>query len=85
MAQRLPYREPSYARARGRNGWFVPRVLECEFSQDEDGTPLVTIRIYSRRATGAAPIELTMSISDWEVHALAIQLGANEERRRRRR
>lgn len=84
MAQRVSYRQPAYARARGRNGNFVPRVLEYEFSRHADGTPLITIRVYSRRVAGAAPLELTMAISEWERHALAIQLAANEERRRQR-
>jgi len=84
MAKRWPYRQASYARARGRNGWFVPRTLECEFSEHEDGTPLVTLRIYSRRVTGAAPIELTLTLVEWELQALSIQLSANEHRRKRR-
>lgn len=84
MAQRLTFRQITYARARGRNGWFVPKLMEYEFSQHPDGTPLVTIRVYSRRASGAAPLELTVAVSEWEAQALAIQLAANEERRQRR-
>lgn len=84
MAQRLSFRRVEYARARGRNGWFVPRVMEYEFSQHPDGTTLVTIRVYSRRPSGAAPLELTVAVSEWEAQALAIQLAANAERRMRR-
>jgi len=84
MAQRIPYRQTMYARAKGRNGWFVPRLLEYEFSQHEDGTLLVTLRVYSRRASGSAPLELTLSIGEWERQALTVQLAANEERRKRR-
>jgi hypothetical protein len=81
MAKRWPYRQPQYASARGRNGRFVPRLLECEFSEAEDGTPLITLRIYSRRETMRAPIELTIAVVDWEIQALAIQLAVNERRR----
>jgi hypothetical protein len=84
MAHRVVYRMAAYAHARGRNGPFVPRELEFEFALHDDGTPLITIRVYSRRA-GAAPIELTMALNEWESHALAIQLTANEERRNWRR
>jgi hypothetical protein len=84
MPHRITYRMAAYARARGRNGTFVPRELEFAFSLHDDGTPLITIRVYSRRA-GAAPIELTMALGEWESHALAIQLAANEERRNWRR
>jgi hypothetical protein len=84
VPQRLPYRHAAYAHARGRNGSFVPRVLEYEFSRHADGTLLVTFRVYSRREAGAAPIELSLTIGEWEAQALAIQLSANEERRRAR-
>ena len=83
MKYRLPYDQQLYARARGRNGWFVPRAMEFEFSEDRDGTPLVTLRVFSRREADAAPVELTLAVSEWESQALAIQLRANEERRRR--
>ena len=83
MKYRLRYSESRYARAKGRNGWFVPRIMEFEFSEYRDGTPLVTLRLFSRREAGAAPMELTLAISEWESQALAIQLRANEERRRR--
>ncbi|HEX5479331.1 MAG TPA: hypothetical protein VFY79_06380 [Dehalococcoidia bacterium] len=85
MPERIGYRQWSYARAKGRNGWFVPRVLEYAFSRHADGTTLVTLRIYSRRAADAPPVEITMSASDWERQALAVQLGVNEDRRTRHR
>lgn len=84
MPRRLPYRQAAYARAKGRNGWFVPRVLEYDFSRHADGTLLITFRVYSRREAGAAPMELTLTIGEWEAQALAVQLSANEERRRAR-
>jgi len=82
MAHRVPYRETGYARGRGRNGAFIPRVLEFAFSQHEDGTPLITIRVFSRRTADAPPVELTMTLHEWEHQALTIQLSANEQRRR---
>lgn len=83
MKHRLTHRRTEYMRARGRNGWFLPRVVEYELSEHEDGTPLVTLRLFSRREAREAPLELTMAVSDWETQALAIQLRLNEEHRRR--
>jgi hypothetical protein len=80
MAHRLPCRHAQYARAKGRNGWFVPRVVEFDFAQHEDGTPLITLRLFSRRESGASPIELTLALNEWEAMVLAIQLRANERR-----
>ena len=78
MANRLPYRHAVYARAKGRNGWFVPRIIEFEFSDHSDGTPLITLRLFSRRESTTAPLELTVALQEWEAHVLAIQLRANE-------
>jgi hypothetical protein len=83
MKYRFTYRRPEYMRARGRNGWFSPRVIEYELSEHDDGTPLVTLRLFSRREAREAPLELTMAVSDWETQALAIQLRLNEEHRQR--
>jgi hypothetical protein len=83
MAYRLPCRDALYARAKGRNGWFAPKVVEFELSEHEDGTPLITLRLFSRRETSLPPVELTVSVSEWEATVLAIQLKANEERSRR--
>ena len=80
MATRLPCRHALYARAKGRNGWFVPRVVEFDFSEHDDGTPLITVRLFSRRESKGAPLELTMTVSEWESHVLAIQLKINERR-----
>jgi hypothetical protein len=80
MANRLPCRHAYYARAKGRNGWFVPRVVEFDFSEHDDGTPLITLRVFSRRETAVAPLELTLALPEWESHVLAIQLKANERR-----
>lgn len=84
MRQRLTYRQPLYARAKGRNGWFVPKFMEFEFTEHADGTALVTLRLFSRRETEKAPLEMTLAVSEWEAQALAVQLQANQERRRRR-
>ena len=80
MAIRLPYRHATYAHAKGRNGWFVPRIIEFEFSEHGDGTPLITLRLFSRRESTTAPLELTVALQEWEAHVLAIQLRANERR-----
>jgi hypothetical protein len=82
MRHRLTYRYASYARAKGRNGWFVPRAAEFEFFEDEDGTPLIALRVFSRRKSESAPLEIVLALSEWEAQALAIQLRANEERKR---
>ena len=83
MAYRLPCRDALYARAKGRNGWFAPKVVEFEFFEHEDGTPLIMLRLFSRRETALPPIELTVSASAWEAQILAIQHRAEEERRKR--
>ena len=85
MRHRLTYRYASYAHARGRNGWFVPRAAEFELSEHQDGTPLIALRLFSRRKTESAPLEIVLALSEWEAQALAIQLRANDERRRRPR
>ena len=78
MADRLLCRHPRYTRAKGRNGWFVPRVIEFDFSEHEDGTPLITLRLFSRRESNVSPIELTVALAEWQAQMLAIQLKANE-------
>jgi hypothetical protein len=83
MAHRLPCRHALYARAKGRNGWFVPKVLEFEFSEHADGTPLISIRLFSRRESAVPPLEIVCSVAEWEAQVLAIQLKSNEERRGR--
>lgn len=80
MAHRLLCRHAHYLRAKGRNGWFVPRVVEFDFSDHEDGTPLITLRLYSRRESTVSPIELTVALNEWETQVLAIQLKVNERR-----
>jgi hypothetical protein len=80
MANRMPVRQGAYARAKGRNGWFRPRFMEFDFADADDGTPLVTLRLYSRRESLTAPLELTLPLHEWEADVLAIQLKANERR-----
>lgn len=46
--------------ARGRNGPFVPRLVEAEYVRAPDGKLLTTVRVYSRRIEGEAPIEITI-------------------------
>jgi hypothetical protein len=82
MVYRLQCRHAQYARAKGRNGWFVPRIVEFEFFEHEDGTPLVTLRLFSRRESAVPPLELTIPLSEWEAHVLTIQLRANDERKK---
>jgi hypothetical protein len=84
MAHRLPCRDALYARAKGRNGWFAPKVVEFELSEHEDGTPLITVRLFSRRETALPPIELTVSVGAWEAQLQAIQQALGEERERER-
>ena len=84
MRYRLPYQHGGYAHAKGRNGWFVPRVVEYELTEHPDSTPLLTLRLYSRREAREAPLEFTLAVSDWEMQALAIQIRVNEQHRRRR-
>lgn len=84
MKYRLPYQRSAYAHAKGRNGWFTPKVVEYELSEHPDSTQLVTLRLYSRREAREAPIELTLAVNDWEMQALAIQIRINEQHRRRR-
>jgi hypothetical protein len=56
--------------------------VEIEFTEHEDGTPLITLRLFSRRESQSAPIDVTVTLSEWEAKVLAIQLKANEERTR---
>lgn len=84
MKYRLPLQRTAYARAKGRNGWFSPRLAEYELSEHPDATQLVTLRLYSRREAREAPLELTLAVRDWEMQALAIQIRINEQHRRRR-
>jgi hypothetical protein len=81
MPHRLPCRHAFYARAKGRNGWFVPRVVEFEVAPHEDGTPLLKLRMYSRRESPSPPLEVVVALAEWEAQVLAIQLRINEERR----
>jgi hypothetical protein len=61
---RLEVPATGYARTKGRNGWFVPRAFEVIVHRHKDGTPLVTIRQYSRRspARAGAPSEYTLPL-----------------------
>ena len=49
------------ARARGRNGFFIPRKINIE--NEADGS--VTLRAYSKAVGDSAPIMLSMSRADW--------------------
>ena len=52
-------------RSKGRNGWFTPRVIEASIHEASDGTPLITLRQYSRRAPvgEGAPLECTLPLT----------------------
>jgi hypothetical protein len=54
-----------YSRSRGRNGWFTPRVMEAHVHYHADGTAMITLRQYSRRAPASddAPAHWTMPLS----------------------
>ena len=56
-----------HARTKGRNGWFTPRLIEAIVHKHRDGTPLITLRQYSRRAPAraGAPWECTLPISTY--------------------
>jgi hypothetical protein len=81
MGHRLQVMHGQYARAKGRNGWFVPKIIEFDLAEHEDGTPLLTLRMFSRREAAASPLELTLALNEWEAHVLTIQLRANAARR----
>jgi hypothetical protein len=54
-----------YTRTKGRNGWFKPRAIEAAVHRDADGTPLITIRQYSRRPPlgDGAPSQCTLTVA----------------------
>jgi hypothetical protein len=54
-----------HARTKGRNGWFTPRSIEAIVHRHRDGTTLITLRQYSRRAPAraGAPWECTMPVA----------------------
>lgn len=65
ISVRHPVNSEEYAHARGRNGEFLPRVVETQLHTHEDGTKLITFRVYSRRVGSDAPVEVTMALRDW--------------------
>jgi hypothetical protein len=69
-----------HARTKGRNGWFTPRLLEAVVHRHRDGTPLVTIRQYSRRTPSAAgaPSEWTLPLSTYRSFAAVIEHALDE-------
>lgn len=64
-----------HARTKGRNGWFTPRTLEAIVHRHRDGTPLITLRQYSRRAPtrAGAPWECTLPLSAYRNFAREIE------------
>jgi hypothetical protein len=64
-----------HARTKGRNGWFTPRLFEAVIHRHRDGTPLVTIRQYSRRAPSraGAPCEYTLPLLTYRDFAREIE------------
>jgi hypothetical protein len=63
-----------HARTKGRNGWFTPRSIEAVVHKHRDGTPLITLRQYSRRAPAraGAPWECTLPIATYRSFAREI-------------
>jgi hypothetical protein len=53
------------SRSKGRNGWFTPRIVEARLHAADDGTPMITLRQYSRRAPEGegAPLECTLPMA----------------------
>lgn len=72
---RLEVPPTDYARTKGRNGWFTPRAFEVSVHRHRDGTPLVTIRQYSRRApaTAGAPSEYTLPLLTYRRFVIEIE------------
>jgi hypothetical protein len=60
-----------HARTKGRNGWFTPRAIEAAVHRHRDGTQLITLRQYSRRAPSraGAPWECTMPLATYRAFA----------------
>ena len=61
---RLELPPTRHARTKGRNGWFTPRLIEAVVHKHRDGTQLITLRQYSRRAPAraGAPWECTLPL-----------------------
>jgi hypothetical protein len=64
-----------HARTKGRNGSFSPRLLQAVIHRHADGTPLITIRHYSRRqpANAGAPSECTLPLFTYRYFARQIE------------
>jgi hypothetical protein len=83
---RLELPPTRHARTKGRNGWFTPRLLEAVVHQHRDGTPLITLRQYSRRApaSAGAPWECTLPLSTYRDFASGIESALDAIAKRRR-
>jgi hypothetical protein len=69
-----------HARTKGRNGWFTPRTLEAVVHRHRDGTALITLRQFSRRAPAraGAPWECTLPLSAYRHFAREIESALDE-------
>lgn len=56
------------AKARGRNGFFIPR--EIDLGSEPDGA--IAMRVYSKALGDSAPIMLSLSRADWRTIAEAV-------------
>ncbi len=69
-----------YSRTKGRNGWFTPRLLQAVIHRHRDGTPLITIRQYSRRSPtrAGAPCEYTMPLLAYRSFVRQVECALDE-------
>jgi hypothetical protein len=71
---RLELPPTRHARTKGRNGWFTPRLIEAVVHKHRDGTQLITLRQYSRRAPAraGAPWECTLPLQVYREFARSL-------------
>jgi hypothetical protein len=69
-----------HARTKGRSGWFTPRRFEAVFHTHRDGTPLITLRQYSRStaARAAAPMEYTLPLFAYQHFTREVEIALDE-------
>jgi hypothetical protein len=75
-----------HARTKGRNGWFTPRALEAVIYTHRDGTPMITLRQFSRRtpANAGAPWESTLPVAVYRAFARDVERELRRSLTRRR-
>jgi hypothetical protein len=72
--------DDGYSRTRGRNGWFAPRIMEARIHRHRDGTPLITLRQYSRRVTASvdAPAQWTLPLAIYREFSRQVNSAASK-------